>query len=470
MNPPAASRRRAADLFRRALLSACTAGSLTLPVASYAQQQPPRQVWAVQIGTEAGDVGEHVSADAGGVYVAGSTSGSLGGPASGGNNEPGFPHNPDAYLLRYDRNGNRVWGAQIGDVYTDNGFGVFSDPVTGGAYLTGSTGSNLDGTNRGGYDQFLARYDSAGGRLWTRQIGTGVNDRGLSVSADALGSVFVGGNTVGSLAATNPGINKTDATLSRYDGSGNLAWTRQWGQDDNDSTFAVAADGRGGVFAAGDTRTFLNGNDRGSEATIRHYDRDGHLTWSRTLGVALSNDQALGISPDGHGGIYVSGRTEGNLAATNPTPVILDPFLARYDADGNLLWTRQLPLPGQDFPQKVTADGMGGVLITGSVIRELPGHTNQGNYDGYVVRYDEAGNLLWTHQFGTSLNDSGVSLSADGLGAVYLTGYTEGSLFGPNRGGLDAFLVRFDVVPEPSGVMLVAGTLATVVMRRRRGA
>lgn len=446
-------------------------------------QTAHRQAWALQLGTDAGEEGVDLFADPLGVFMVGSTAGSLAGPVSGGNTEPVIAHNPDAFILRFDLYGTRLWGAQVGDVYTDRGFGVSGDPLAiGGAYLTGSTGSNLDGANRGGYDQFLTRFSPTGQKLWTRQIGTGINDAGLSVSADAFGSVFVGGNTFGDLAASNTGINKTDATLSRYDSAGNLIWTRQWGQEDNDSSHAVTADGQGGVFVAGDTRTFLNANQRGFEATLRRYDRDGNLTWSRTLGTEFG-DQALGISPDGHGGVYISGRTEGNLAANNPTPVIFDPFLARYDGDGNLLWTRQIPLPGQDFPHKVSADGKGGVYITGSVIRELPGHTSMGGYDAYVAYYNEAGELLWTNQFGTSPdsdpfgprgNDTGIGIAADGLGAVYVTGSTDRDLFGPNAGLLDAFVVRFDnpgiTVPEPAGVIAAIGLVGCLVRRRRSSA
>jgi hypothetical protein len=232
----------------------------------------------------------------------------------------------------------------------------------------------------------------------------------------------------------------------------------------------VTADGRGGVFAAGDTRTFLDGDDRGFEATLRRYDRDGNVTWARTLGIQITEDRAMGISPDGHGGVYMSGRTAGSLAAINPFSGAFDPFLARYDGDGNLLWTRQFHLPGQDFPEKVTADGLGGVYITGQLIRELPGETNRGNYDGYIIKYDEGGNLLWAHQFGTAGNDGGIGISADGLGSVYLTGSTGGSLYGPNRGGIDSFLTRFDVVPEPSSIALLGAALGASMLRRCRRA
>ena len=35
-------------------------------------------------------------------------------------------------------------------------------------------------------------------------------------------------------------------------------------------------------------------------------------------------------------------------------------------------------------------------------------------------------------------------MSADGLGNVYISGYTDGSLGGPNAGGYDAFVSKYD--------------------------
>ncbi len=56
--------------------------------------------------------------------------------------------------------------------------------------------------------------------------------------------------------------------------------------------------------------------------------------------------------------------------------------------------------------------------------------------------------LDWTRQLGTNRDDRGNGVSADALGNVYITGTTEGSLGGPNAGGRDAFLAKYNV-PVP---------------------
>lgn len=52
--------------------------------------------------------------------------------------------------------------------------------------------------------------------------------------------------------------------------------------------------------------------------------------------------------------------------------------------------------------------------------------------------------LEWTQQLGTSLPDYSYGVSADGLGNVYISGWTLGSLGRPDPGGIDAFVSKYD--------------------------
>ena len=50
--------------------------------------------------------------------------------------------------------------------------------------------------------------------------------------------------------------------------------------------------------------------------------------------------------------------------------------------------------------------------------------------------------LEWTRQLGTSEFDSSEDVSADGLGNVYISGFTKGNPGGNNAGREDAFLSK----------------------------
>ena len=122
-----------------------------------------------------------------------------------------------------------------------------------------------------------------------------------------------------------------------------------------------------------------------------------------------------------------------------------DAYLRKYDSAGNELWTHQFGTSVSDVSYSVAVDAVGGVYITGDTSGSLEG-TNAGGKDAFLVKYDSAGNELWTHQLGTSVDDNSYSVAVDSLGGVYITGDTSGSLGGTNAGGKDAFLVKFSAV------------------------
>ncbi|MEZ6073569.1 MAG: SBBP repeat-containing protein [Pirellulales bacterium] len=56
-----------------------------------------------------------------------------------------------------------------------------------------------------------------------------------------------------------------------------------------------------------------------------------------------------------------------------------------------------------------------------------------------MSRFDVDGILNWTRQLGTTVWDDSWGVSADGLGNVYVSGSTQGDLFGTSAGEEDAF-------------------------------
>jgi hypothetical protein len=163
---------------------------------------------------------------------------------------------------------------------------------------------------------------------WIRQVGTPSTDVGIAVSADSLGSVYISGYTTGSLGGSNAG--GWDAFVSKYDATGAFQWTRQLGTSADDYSRAVSADGLGNVYISGHTSGSLGGAHAGSEdAFIGKYDAAGNLQWIRQLGD-ISRDWGYGVSADGLGNVYISGSTDGSLAGMNAGQD--DAFVSKYDA------------------------------------------------------------------------------------------------------------------------------------------
>lgn len=305
---------------------------------------------------------------------------------------------------------NQVWIRQLG-TSGDDRQGRAEPDGSGGVYLGGRTDGSLGGPHAGQNDVWLERRDGAGARLWIRQIGTSGDERGGAKASDGAGGVYVGGRTDGSLGG--PHLGAWDVWLARYDGAGSQLWIRQYGTGGWESAWALASNGAGGVFQSGLTNGSLGGPGAGAfDAWVARYDGAGNQLWIRQFGTN-KDDWNTAATPDGAGGVYLTGWTAGSLGG--PSAGNWDIWVARYDGSGNQLWIRQLGTIFNDRPHSAAPDGAGGVYVVGEAKLDLGG-TRVGGYDAWLARYDGAGNQLWIRQFGTIDDDSARAAAPDGAG------------------------------------------------------
>jgi hypothetical protein len=386
-------------------------------------------VWTRQIGTSSVDQALAISVGVSEVYVAGLTQGVLSAGGAGGQ---------DAFVRKYDLNGNEIWTRQFGSTTAggDVGNAVDSD---GNIYVTGSVSGALPAqTVLGSDDVYVRKYDRDGNEIWTRQFGGENPDQAFGVSADSSG-VYVAGLTLGTVPGGGGSAGGFDAFVRKYDSDGAEMWTRQFGTSGSDQVLAVSVD-PSGVYVAGSTSGVLPGGSAGA-AFVRKYDLNGNAIWTRQFGSS-TGDQASAIKAD-ISGVYVAGVTV--TFQPPPTPSLQDAFVRKYDVNGNVVWTRQFGSSAADQARAVTVDASG-VYVAGSTFGAFPGGAGSaGGFDAFVRKYDLNGNEVWTRQFGTSSSDQALSAAVDASG-VYLAGSTSGAMpgGGGSAGGQDAFVRKYD--------------------------
>ena len=413
---------------------------------------PPPTLWAQQIGSSDTDSSRGVAVDASGnIYITGNTRGDLGGPNQGDH---------DAFIVKYSSGGTVQWTRKIGTSRYDYANGIAADS-SGNIYIAGATRGDIGGSNQGEIDAFLVRYNSSGTVQWTRQIGTSGKDYAYAIAVDGSGNSYITGGTWGGLGRPNPG--GLDAFIVKYDSGGAVQWSRQIGSAGHDLTSSIAVDASGNSYIAGYTEGNLGGpNQGGSDAFIVKYNSAGTVQWMRQIGSS-GTDDAEGITVDGSGNIYITGRTYGDLAGPNQGAG--DAFIVKYDSGGTLQWIRQMGTANSDLVSDIAVDGSGNSYITGYTYGDLGGPSH-GDWDAFIVTYDSGGTVQWSRQIGTGESDFAYGIAVDGSGNIYITGSTRGDLGGPNQGGNDAFLVA--IAPEPATLALLAlGGLALIRRRKR---
>ncbi|EPG76214.1 beta-propeller repeat protein [Leptospira fainei serovar Hurstbridge str. BUT 6] len=406
----------------------------------YLKSPLPTASWTRLLGAAgASTQSSGVTADgSGNVYAAGSSTGSLDGNALIGTQ--------DAFVVKYDTNGNKQWTRTLGTAGASlTTSGIASDSFQN-VYMLGSTNLSLDGQAFSGTsDLFLSKYDTNGNKLWTRLLGALANATlPMGIATDSFNFIYITGYTNGNLDG-NVLTGLYDLFLTKYDPNGIRLWTRTLGVSGaHTQSNAVTLDSSNSVYMTGYTTGNLDGNvlAGGQDLIVVKYDSNGNKQWTRQLGVAAASETGNGIVTDMRGNIYATGNTNGNLDGQTLTGTFAF-FVVKYDNQGAKQWTRLLGTGGTfTYGLGITYDSFNNVFITGNTGGGLDGNTLTGTQDIYMTKYDSNGVKQSTQQAGVTGSSSTASgIVSDYYDNIYKTGYTAGNLNGQILVGTNALYI-----------------------------
>jgi hypothetical protein len=277
---------------------------------------------------------------------------------------------------------------------------------------------------------------------WVVGYGSIFTDWAQDVLSDGSGGVFTCGGTSGGLFGPQNGI--PNAWITRHDATGTLLWSKQFGSSGaTGAPTSMCSDGGAGFVLAGTTTYSWGGPLQGSsDVWIARFDSSGQQVWLHQFGSS-STESEVQICALSAGDSVVCGTTYGSLGG--PTAGQGDAFFSRIDAGGQTLWHQQFGSPGNDLAREVVADPAGGFFACGSTNGNLGGFYFGGETDGWIARFDGAGQLIWVDQLGSGTEDHATGLVADGVGGVFVCGTTDGHLGGPPvQGKLLPYIARYD--------------------------
>ncbi len=365
----------------------------------------------------------------------------------------------DAFVSKIDSGGERLWTRQITTANEDWCPAVAADPL-GNVFVAGTTSGTLGGSLLGSFDAFVIKYDSLGNLQWSRQFGGSGFDAVAGAAADGVGNVFVTGTTESSLG--NPNAGQRDAFLRKYDAEGALLWSRTLGTSLQDSGQAVSLDGLGNVYISG---TSWVTPDAGANSFVSKYDVEGNFQWTQSLETG-GDEWAYGVAADPLGNIFVSGSLGGSRSeATEGTT---DAFVSKFDAQGNFHWTHQpgggvSHSVAVDRLGNAIALGWGvganGGGADGEAWVALIRDVKPGDYDANGL-VDGSDFLLWQRTLGSTTE---LAADGDGSGAVDAEDL---AIWRQHFGGSNAQQSAI-AAPEPASALL-AGLVASTTWRFRR--
>jgi hypothetical protein len=350
----------------------------------------------------------------GNVYVVGSVTEDLGAGIVQGDQ--------DVYLRKYDGAGQLVWSRLLGSSERASGFAIATD-ANGNVAIAGKVSDRLTKTAiGGGDDSFVTKYDSEGREVFTRQVAPVTDDQANALAFGADGSLYVAGQTKGSVASGVTHGGGVDAYVMKLTSTGSFAYARQFGGASDDRATSIAVDGNGDVIL---------GTVEAGEAKVRKLlsgDGTSPPVWEVSLG-ALGQGQLSSIAVDGTS-VYVAGSTDNAaLTASGQASIATahgggsDGFVMKIADSGTTASADFISYVGTSGNDSVTGVAVAGgaVYVSGSTNGSLSGGVVPTSTNGYVAKLDATGARVWAHQYeGTKGATSARAISVDAQGGSVL--------------------------------------------------
>jgi hypothetical protein len=188
--------------------------------------------------------------------------------------------------------------------------------------------------------------------------------------------------------------------------------------------------------------------------------------WVRSAGQNC-NGYSNSIAVDASGNTYITGYFYsdtlilGSITLTNidNSGNTSDLFIAKYDANGNVLWAESTGGLSSDGASSIAVDKLGSIYVAGWFYSptinlgsfNLTNVDNTGNTsDLFLAKYDTNGNVIWAESIGGTDDDAANSIALDNTGNIFLAGnfYCDTLILGANTlvtaGNDDIFITKLD--------------------------
>ncbi len=433
--------------------------------------------FAIGIGGNDRDQGHDVAIDtAGNVYATGQFLRSVDFDPGPGTMQLQGGEFGDAFISKFDANGNLLWAHDFGSERIDTGASVALDGADN-VYTVGTFGGTVDFDPGGGTaeltasgfsDGFISKLDSDGDFIWARPMGA-TGQAGLTgVAIDAAGDVIIAGSFNDRVSfGTGPGAislttsGQFDMFVAKLNADGDAVWARGIGGPSFDGASAVDVDAGGNIVISGSFRETVDfdpgpgtvelvADPDSQDAFAAKLDGDGNLVWAKRFGGVEVSALGSAIGVNGAGEVYAAGTFNGTIDA-DPGPRTFtltsdessSAFITKLSAAGEFVWAKKFPggqSPGASIA--IDVDAAGSVFATGRFAGAQDFDPGPGTFEigshafgssalaisAYIVQLDIDGDFVWAASVvGDGLLSFGNGIDVDDGGQLATTGAFRGT-------------------------------------------
>ncbi len=295
--------------------------------------------------------------------------------------------NFDAYLIKIDKNGKKIWSKKYGGDRDDEA----NDITKLGKDFAFIGTTESFGNERSSF--YVTKIDSNGKMYWKKSLYGTRDDEfyGNALVEDKNALILAGQHRhlLFFAAQTNP-------YLLKINEKGNKQWGGFFGGEDEDSANAII-NTKDGYLMVGETESYGNGD---FDSYVVKLDKSGKKVWYSAYG-GEDDDVANDVISTKDGYLIV-----GTTKSFDQT--YKDIYVIKIDKKGKTIWQKTYGGDRDDEGYGVVKSPDGGYVITGT----SNSFSRQKGYDLYLIKIDDSGNLEWDRRYGGERDEIGRDLVA----------------------------------------------------------
>jgi hypothetical protein len=355
------------------------------------------------------------------------------------------------WVAKVDRFGNLKWAISPESTGYSEGRSIAADRE-GNIFVSGSyayknlsiNGSTLQEPQNNSTDGFVLKLSPTGTVLWAKRFGGSSSEYPGGIALDLEGNCVVAGSFYSdSINFDSTLVNRTglmDAFIAKYTPSGSVAWARGFGSKSFTGPNSIAIDSSNNIYLCGwfegavtfDGKTINAGAAPARNPFLVKFNSQGIAEWAEA-GAGLG-----GSSYGGHVAInsanqpYLAGFFEsdklsfGNIYLTK-AGANQNCFLAKFDVNGTPLWAKSTRNSNYAISTGLGIDSDGSAYLVGyyggnSIDFDSLSLTNNGNSDGFLVKYSNSGVAQWGRVLGGIGGDMATGVAVQDIDRLFVSG------------------------------------------------
>lgn len=291
---------------------------------------------------------------------------------------------------------------------------------------------------------------------WQKCLGGDLDDDANNIQQTSDGGYIVAATTS---STDGDVIGKTkrdcDIWVIKLTYKGSISWQKCLGGSKEDGAYYIQQTSDGGYIVCGYTAstdgdvTRRPGDTSITDAWVVKLTSSGTISWQKCLGGSKS-DLANSIQQTRDGGYVIAGRTnsdDGNVTGLHGSGSLYDYWVVKITSTGDISWQKCLGGSNGDEANSIQQTDDNGYIVSGfthSIDGNVTGSHGESNYDMWVVKLTDTGNVSWERCLGGTDNDIAHSILQISSGRYVVAGQTastDGDMNG-THGSSDAWVAE----------------------------